>query len=500
MNYFKNNKEISLALLTLVTVPALSTKQKSKTPNVLFIAIDDLRPELNCYGASHIKSPNIDRLASHGMLFEKAYVQQAISMATRSSLLTGYRPESHGLYSCESVQKLVPNALTINKFFENNKYSISSFGKIYHYDEDHNIQFKGKHVNQTKKWPGRGYATKEAIEKIKLNEAINFEKYKGRGPAFEYADVPDSGYIDGYNTEYALRQLQKHKAENKPFFMAVGFYKPHLPFNAPKKYWDMYPLETIALSEITDVPKNSNKFTLQGWGELRNYYGIPKNNDPIGKDTTLLLRQGYYACVSYVDALVGKLLDELKRLDLDKNTIIVLWGDHGYKLGDYGTYWGKWSNMNLDTRVPLIISAPGFQKGTRVTVPVETVDLYPTLVALCGLKIPKHVEGESLVSLMRNPKTTSEYYAYSVWPHYRENYDKTVMGYSVKSSRFNYVEWVQLKTGKVLERELYDHQSDPFETVNVINDPKYTKDIELLAEKCKVRKAATDHNHAIRKK
>jgi len=494
------NKGVNLALLSLVTLPLMSIQQKSgaKTPNVLFIAIDDLRPELNCYESSHIKSPNINRLASQGVLFEKAYVQQAISMASRSSLLTGYRPESHGLYTGESVVKLIPEALTINKHFENNDYSISAYGKIYHYGSDHRAQFGKRHMDPMENWAGRGYLTSESIKKMKENEALDPEQYKGRGPAFEFADVPDSAYIDGYNTEYALRELRKLKKEGKPFFMSVGFHKPHLPFVAPKKYLDMYPIERIGLSELQKAPKNSNKYTLRGWGELRNYHGIPKNSDPVGKDTTLLLRQGYFACVSYVDALVGKLLDELKQLDLDKNTIIVLWGDHGYKLGDYGTYWGKWSNMNIDTRIPLIISVPGGKKGVRSNVPVETVDLYPTLAALCGLEIPKHVEGKSIVSLLKNPTQKLDYYAYSVWPHNRDKYDKVVMGYAVKSSRYNYVEWVQLNTGEVLERELYDHQLDPMETVNVINESKYADVIKLLVEKCKVRKDATHHNHALR--
>jgi len=388
----------------------------------------------------------------------------------------------------------------MNQMFEKNGYSVSAFGKIYHHGSDHQEQFGDRHMDPTEKWAGRGYLTDEAVEQMYFNEMhpLDGRNQESRGPAFESADVPDSAYIDGYNTEYALRKLKSLKKEGNPFFMAVGFHKPHLPFVAPKKYWDMYPIESVSLPEITEKPENSTKYTIRNFGELRNYWGIPKDNsEPVGKDTTLILRQGYFACVSYTDALIGKLLNELEELDLAKNTIIVLWGDHGYKLGDYGS-WCKWSNMTIDTRVPLIVNVPGGKKNVRCNVPVETLDIYPTLAELCGFEIPKHVEGKSIVNLIENPELEMDDYAYSVWPHDRTKYDKTVIGYAVKNSRFNYVEWVQLKTGEVLAKELYDHQNDPMETRNVIDDEKYAENISLLAQKCAERKSATDHDHASR--
>jgi iduronate 2-sulfatase len=490
------------AMLFAVFVLMLSCRGEAKPEvpfNVLFIAVDDMRTELNCYGASHIHSPNIDRLAANGIRFTNAYVQQSICMASRASLMTGYRPERHGIYTGEPVGDLTPGVLTMNKLFAQNGYSTSAFGKIYHYKSDHLEQFGEEFMDPTEKWPGRGYYTDEAIEQMQYNEAhpVKGRNQKDRGPAYEFADVPDSAYIDGYNTEYALRKMKSYKKEGKPFFMAIGFHKPHLPFVAPKKYWDMYPLESVNQPEIQEPPENANKYTLRPWGELRNYYGMPKTNAPVGPDTTLILRQGYYACVSYVDALIGKLLDELKALELDKNTVIVLWGDHGYKLGDYG-YWCKWSNMDIDTRVPLIIKVPGGKGNVASNAQVELLDMYPTLADLCGLEKPDHLEGKSLLPVLNDPALEWEDEVYSIWPHDRTEYDETVMGYSVKNSQFNYVEWIQLNTGEVLATELYDHKLDPKETRNVVDDPQYAGEIARLAEKCMERKKATDHDHLYR--
>jgi len=468
--------------------------------NVLFIAVDDMRTELNCYGAEHIHSPNIDRLARQGIQFNSAFVQQSICMASRASLMSGYRPEQKGIYTGESVKDLLPGVVTLNKLFAQNGYETSAFGKIYHYKSDQLEQFGDNFMDPMDKWAGRGYLSDEAIEQMHYNEShpVEGRNHPDRGPAFEWADVPDSAYIDGYNTEYALRKLDNYKKEGKPFFMAVGFHKPHLPFVAPKKYWDMYPLDEVALPEITEPPLHSTPHTLRSWGELRNYYGMPKYKQAVSEDTTLILRQGYYACVSYVDALIGKLLDQLDELDLAGNTIIVLWGDHGYKLGDYG-YWCKWSNMDIDTRVPLIFSIPGGKQGECSEAMCELQDIYPTLAELCGLELPAHVEGSSLVPVLNDPGMPWEESSYTVWPHNRWDYDQTIMGYSVKTPDFNYTEWVKLNSGEVLDRDLYDHRNDPRETVNVVNDPAYEELTQALAKECAVLKAGTDHDHSFKK-
>jgi iduronate 2-sulfatase len=481
-----------LAVSTLFSCqsPKDQEKDADKKYNVLFIAIDDLRTELNCYGAAHIKSPNIDRLASRGVRFSDAHVQQAICMASRASIMSGMRPEKRGIYTGEAVEDLIPDVLTMNEFFKQNGYSIAAAGKIYHYGSDTEKQFGADNMVPKKSWTGRGFVSAEAIKQIELNTEF------GRGPAYESADVHDTIYKDGINTLNAVRKLEQLKKEDKPFFLAVGLTKPHLPFVAPKKYWDMYPQESIQMPEVQEMPENSNKHTMRLRGELNSYYGLPQMYEAIDDSTTLTLRRAYYACVSYADAQVGYLLDQLEQLDLEDNTIVVLWGDHGYKLGDYGN-WCKWSNMTIDTNIPLIFSVPDGKAGGQSAIPVEALDIYPTLAELCGLEKPSHLEGESLMPLLNDPDFAPDgkKYAYTLWPHNRRNYDKTIMGYSVKDERFNYVEWVKLNTGEVLEKELYDHQLDPKETKNVIMDAQYRDVVIRLAAKCKERKATTDHDH-----
>ncbi|MGB5942938.1 MAG: sulfatase [Leeuwenhoekiella sp.] len=493
---------VNYALFLLVPVLLISCKtehdkkiqQKIEEPyNVLFIAIDDLRPELNSYGAGHIKSTNIDRLSSEGIRFSNAHVQQSICMASRASVMSGIRPERNGIYTGEPISDVLPDVLTMNKFFKQSGYNIASVGKIYHFGQDTKNQFGSDYIKPKATWEGFGYVTQEAIKQRTLNTNT------GRGPAYESANVHDTIYEDGINTLNAIRKLREFKNDDKPFFMAVGLTKPHLPFVAPQKYWDMYPKDSIGFSELNERPRNTSSHTMRSSGELGNYYNMPRFYDDIADSTALTLRRGYYACVSYADAQVGKLLDEMDNLGLRENTIVVLWGDHGYKLGDYGS-WCKWSNMNLDTNIPLIFSVPNGKKGEVYSHPVEALDLYPTLAELCNLKRPEHLEGKSLMSVLTDPQAEpkSKTYAYTIWPHQRWNYRNTVMGYSVTDDRFNYVEWVKLDNGEVLERELYDHDKDPYETINVVEDETYTQIVADLADKVKSRKVATDHDHNFR--
>ncbi len=467
--------------------------EKTQPFNVLFIAVDDLRTELNCYGAEHIKSPNMDRLAAEGIRFTEAHVQQAICMASRASVMSGIRPERYGIYTGESVTDMMPDILTLNKCFKQNGYTVSTCGKIYHHGEDTEEQFGDEYIKPETTWVGRGYVTDEAI---KIREEVG-DNY---GPAYECGDVPDDRYQDGANAVLAVNKLAELKASGKPFFMAVGFSKPHLPFVAPKKYWDMYPKESITLSELTKRPDNSFKYAIRTGGELSNYALMPKKFHDIDNETARTLRRAYYSCVSYTDAQVGKLLDQLDALGLRENTIVVLWGDHGFKLGDYGS-WCKWSNMNMDTQIPLLISDPTGKKGEVCNQMVEALDLYPTLADLCGLETPGHLEGKSLKPLLKNPelKIGATTYAYTVWPEQRWLYDRTIMGYSVKTERFNFVEWVKLSTGEVMARELFDHAKDPKETKNVIDNPEYSSVVSRLAKQCQLRKDTTDHDHAFKK-
>lgn len=469
-----------------------NVKKEQQKYNVLFIAIDDLRTELNCYGATHIKSPNIDKLANEGIRFENAHVQQAICMASRASLMSGIRPEKRGIYTGVAVQDLMPDVLTINKFFKQNDYNIASCGKIYHHGKDTKKQFGADEMTPNGTWSGRGYVTPEAIKKIELNTDFH------RGPAYEFADVNDTIYKDGLNTLNAVRKMKELSKSDKPFFLSVGLSKPHLPFTAPKKYWDMYPASSITLTDLKERPKNSYKDAIRTRGELNSYYGMPQQYEEIDDETALNLRRAYYACVSYADAQVGKLMNQLDELGIRDNTIVVLWGDHGYKLGDYNS-WCKWSNMHMDTNVPFIFNTPNGKKGLVSKSPVEALDIYPTLAELCGLEAPNHLEGQSIVPLLNNPKLQEDRIVYTMWPINRDDYDRTVIGYSAKSTRFNYVEWIQLNTGETVATELFDHQIDPMETKNVVDDVAYVKDVKFLSEKVSARIKATDHDHDFKK-
>ena len=352
-------------------------------PNVLFIAVDDLRPRLGCYGQKHILSPNIDRLAGEGLVFERTYCQQAICMASRASLLSGYRPDKGGIYGCGPLYEHVPDALSLNKHFMANGYETITIGKIYHHRSDENQGWSREAFHPEGKWVGRGYLTPEAVACVeKYNREHPSAKRQGLGPAFECADVADGEYSDGMAAEHAIRELNRLK--DTRFFLAVGFKKPHLPFSAPKRYWDLYDENDIDLADNPFAPKEMPAKAGTSWGELRGYIGMPKKG-PVPDDLARKLIHGYYACVSYTDALIGRVLDELDRLGLRENTIVVLWGDHGWKLGEHGM-WCKHTNFELDTHVPLLISAPGMKaRGGRTRALTEFVDIYPTLCDLAGV-------------------------------------------------------------------------------------------------------------------
>jgi iduronate 2-sulfatase len=487
---------LCLKFLTMVVICQGQINQpdakKNVLYNILFISIDDLRTELNCYGASHIKSPNIDRLAAQGVRFENAHVQQAICMASRASIMTGIRPEKHGIYTGLAVDDVLPETLTINKYFEQNGYNIASCGKIYHHKIDTKKQFGENEIKSKGTWTGRGYVTPEAIEKITLNTKYN------RGPAYEFAPVNDTIYKDGLNTQNALKKMEELSKDNVPFFLSVGLSKPHLPFVAPKKYWDMYPSSTIKITEIRKRPKNGYDKAIRTGGELKNYYGMPELFNEIDDNLALTLRRAYYACISYADAQVGKLLDKLEALRIRDKTIVILWSDHGYKLGDYNS-WCKWTNMHLDTNIPLIFSIPEGKRNSVSKTPVAALDIYPTLVELNGLQKPNHLDGKSIVTLLKNPEIQRERVVFSIWPINRNDYKKTIIGYAAKTARFNYVEWIKIGSGEMVGRELFDHRKDPNETLNLIDNIEYAETINFLAKKVSERIQNTHHDHKFKK-
>jgi iduronate 2-sulfatase len=487
MTILKNSRRQFLQMLGTSTTAlffAASCQSRRKRPNVLFIAVDDLRTELGCYGNKHIKSPNIDQLAKQGIIFDRAYCQQPICMASRASLLSGYRPDFARIYNCESLDNCVPDSLTLNKHFENNGYNIWASGKIYHHDIDRKKQWGDNYFNATGDWQGRGYIAEESKKNVK-EYALQYAKIRGgesrgRGPAFESPDVPDNSYGDGISTDEAIKKLGELSSLENPFFMAMGYRKPHLPFNAPKKYWDLYSDDDIKLANNPFLPKNSTEFTPYNFSELRNYYGIPKNNKVFKNDLSKKLKHGYYACVSYIDAQIGRLLNELDRLGLRDNTIIVLWGDHGWKLGEHGM-WCKHTQFELDAHVPMIFSYPGMKNaGKRATSFSEFVDIYPTLCDLAGIELPAHLQGDSLVPAMADPTLEYKKAAFTQWPKVsRRIPEKLITGYTLKYKHYSYTEWTRNITGEILAKELYDHSNDPNENENIAD---YAQNIEVVKE------------------
>lgn len=447
--------------------------------NVLFIAVDDLRPELGVYGIDQVKSPNIDKLSEKGIVFRRAYCQEAICGASRISLLTGMYPQSTKIFGIKLKKKdMLPDITSLPKHFRNNGYKTISIGKIYHHGDDDPSAWS---VPPYRAMKGSGYVLEESKEIVKLNQAEN-PNAGTKGPSTEAADVPDSMHHDGMITNRAIEELRKIDSDES-FFLALGFRKPHLPFTPPKKYWDLYNPDEIDTASNPFWPENVTKFTMSNFGELRNYYGMPKGKSDVPKDLAKHLKHGYYASVSFIDAQIGKVLAELEKLGFAENTIVVIWGDHGWKLGEHKS-WAKHTNFDIDTRVPLIIKAPQNENSSKFSdAIVELVDVYPTLSEMCGLPLPSHLEGKSFLPLFENPDGEFKKQAYSVWVTRKYRYDEEIriIGYAVVTERFRYIEWTRTKTGNVEASELYDHSVDPEENRNIVEDPAYAETVEELS-------------------
>lgn len=432
-------------------------------PNVLLILVDDLRPEIGAYGVRRAVTPHMDRLASRGLLFGRAYTQQAVCAPSRAVLLSGLRPDSTRIYDLNTpLRSVMPQHVTLPAHFRRHGYTTLSLGKIYHHGSDDPQGWSEPPVHPVA-GVGRGYLSAEAIRAVEAYQAAHGDG-SGRGPSYEAPEVHDTAYADGKVANRAIAELRRPR--DRPFFMAVGFYKPHLPFNAPRKYWDLHPEDQIRLPDNYFTPRGVTRFSLANFGELRNYTDIPRQG-PVSDHKARTLIRGYLAATSYVDAQVGRVLDELQRLGLDDNTIVVLWGDHGFKLGEHAE-WVKHTNFEVDTRVPLIVRAPGMPAaGRRTDALVETVDLYPTLSDLAGLPAPAH-QGYSFAPLLRDPTRPWKSAAFSQYPR-----GGGVMGRGIRTDRYHYIEWQRRETGEVLARELYDHRSDPQENVNVAGEERY---------------------------
>jgi len=456
--------------------------------NVLFFAVDDLRPEINASGNKVIKTPNLDRIAARGTTFDRAYCQQAVCSPSRSSLMTGRRPDATRVWDLEThFRTALPDAVTVAQYFKNHGYHSQGMGKIFHGGFDDAPSWSVPW--ETPKAPQ--YATAEA-QKL---QASNVDKRgRGRGPAYESADVSDDTYTDGKTARLAAKTLGELKQSGKPFFLAVGMAKPHLPFVAPKKYWDLYDPAKIYVPPFQKLPAGAPGFVGHSNGELRSYAGMPKDG-VVDNATARTLRHGYYAATSYMDAQVGLVLDALEKEGLADNTVIVLWGDHGWQLGEHGL-WHKHTNFELAARAPLIISAPGQKAVGRKSLSLaEFIDIYPTLADVCGLPKPKDVEGVSLRPVLDDATAKVRPVAISQYP--RSDAGKSLMGYSIRDDRWRLTLWRDRKDNVIHATELYDEVGDPHETVNVAAKPEHAEVIARLTKFLPPPSApATDKNTA----
>lgn len=463
-------------------------------PNVLFIAVDDLRPELGCYGNRIVKSPNIDRIAARGITFNRAYVQQAVCSPSRTSLLTGLRPDVTKVWDLEThFRRAQPECVTLPQYFKANGYHCAALSKIFHSGFEDGRSWSEPHWYPT----GRSVDTdledftkqKVTNHSVKVSEYAKELKNEGptrangkapkKGPAFEVSSKDDDQLPDGATAAEAVKRLATLKKQDQPFFLAVGFLKPHLPFVAPKKYWDLYDPNSIPGPNTDALPKGCPEFAGHSNGELHAYPGVPAEN-PIPPEFAKSLRHGYYACVSYLDAQVGRLLDALEKEGLADNTIVILWGDHGWQLGDHGL-WHKHTNFELATRAPLLISAPKLKNaGQKCEAPVEFIDIYPTLAELCGLQAPSKVDGKSLKKLIENPSAPANFVAISQYPRRDSESGASVMGYSIRDSRWRATFWRERSGSKIIATELYDELNDPNETISVADNPEHKPLLDKL--------------------
>ncbi|SNQ44841.1 sulfatase [Cellulophaga lytica] len=524
-------KLIKIICFILITTSCYSQNK----PNILFIAIDDLRPELGCYGSNIAITPNLDKLATEGLLFNNAYCQQAICGPSRASVLTGVRPETSGVYhNYIKFRDANPNVVTLPQQFKNNGYETVYCGKIFHHgDLDDELSWSRQPAIDSMllkniKRPG-GFVLEENNKDRKEQRAKMIAKYGevakyglAMGTAYENADVADNEYLDGYNTELAIATMKEMATNNKPFFLGLGFNKPHLNWTSPKKYWDLYNPNTIKLALEKQGPKGGAEMGLHASFELRTRSGIPKKGE-LNNNLAVTLKHAYLACVSYVDAQIGKIITQLEKEGLRDNTIIIIWSDHGYHLGDMGI-WGKATNYEVATRVPMLFWAPNMPKkssGKKTNALVELVDIYPTLCSYANIPVPNYAEGYSFKPIVNKPtkkwKTAAfsqfptpalrEWGAYPLRPAMKETFfgpliknveariihqqkdkwnrnlfENTLMGYAMRTKDYRFIVWKDKHKPKnePIFIELYNHKLDPSETVNIASkNPKLVKKLML---------------------
>lgn len=477
INFF--NLAILIALYSSCDQDA-SSGNNTRKMNVLFIAVDDLRNELNCYGSTQIHSPNFDRLADEGIMFNNAYCMQAVCAPSRNSIMTGLRPDAIGIYDLYTFfRKKIPNVVTLPQHFKANGYHAEGMGKLYHTGHGNE--------NDTLSWsiphwrPGKEIAK---LVKVSRGDTVGLERdfptIDGLKLPWYRSREPEKNMTDAMIADHAVERLKQLK--DSTFFLAVGFVKPHLPFVAPARYWDLYDPEQIEIPP-TDPPEGMPKLALHSFGELRKYHAIQAEG-LLNEDQSRNMIHGYYACVSYIDAQVGKLLKALDDNELAENTIVVLWGDHGWKLGDYGS-WCKHTNFEMDARAPLFIKVPGLKsKGSKTKALAEFIDVYPTLCELADIPTPAHLQGTSLVPVLKDPNTEVNQVAFSQYPRGRSlDYDrkKEIMGYSIRTGDYRFTRWqLYENSDSVVAVELYDVSGSPIATRNLAYLADYDQKVQQL--------------------
>lgn len=474
----KKNFPIIGTLLAALSCSA--AEQAQDRPNILFICVDDLRPQLGCCGNTQMKTPNMDALAAQGVLFERAYCQFAICGPSRSSVLSGMYPEHSGLKdNAVSFRGKLADGVSLPQYFREEGYHTVGMGKIFHHAANTDPASWDRWVDIK----GRGYFLPRNIEDQKKRRAniaareaagetfTEHQKYVYTvGPFSEAADADEHLYPDGQLADRSIQVLREVRKDKQPFFLAIGFMKPHLPLVVPKKYWDLYEAKDFELPEMTELPDGSPSYAGHDSFELRSYCDVPKQG-PVGDDILRRAIHGYYAGCSFIDAQIGRVLDELTALGLDDNTVVLLWGDHGFHLGEHGIIC-KDTNYEVAARAPLIIRAPS-EAPDRTDRLVEFVDIFPTLCNLAGLEVPAQCDGQSIFS---EPwKTAAFTMNERKWNHPNS-------GYSMRTDRYRYTRWLN-PAGETVAEELYDYQKAPEETVNLDSDPEYRSELNKLRRK-----------------
>lgn len=449
-----------------VFVAAISGRwaHASEPVNVLFIMADDLRLNLGCYGDWAAVTPNIDRLSRRSVVFDRAYCQFPSCNASRTSMLTGMRPDSISVYRLRTYfRRTAPDVVTLPQHFREHGYHTESIGKVLH---NYNLEIRDNDLS---------WSTPARLDKISHFDDYareeNGRQGRDKGIAAECEDVEDEAYADGKIAADAVATIARLAGQNQPFFLAVGFLKPHSPYNAPKKYWDLYRREDIQPVGPTTRPGGAPDLNWFDFSEIRTFSDVPREGI-IPKTTAERMRHGYYAATSYLDANVGRLLDALETNGLAQTTVVVLWSDHGYHLGE-NDHWTKVTPRDLDTQIPLVVHVPEMPAG-RTEAIVESTDIYPTLCSLCELPTPHDLDGESFAKVLEHPELEARRAALSQvsrpWPGTAQI---TSMAYSLRTKRHRYTQWVDFQTGELLAEELYDNALDPHERKNLAENRGY---------------------------